>query len=78
MEEHVLDEKLQHDDSPEQEVERKEWIDVLRDGLTSINQDYAKAFLMKYDDNMSYEAMSNRLNVSVSARKCAYIVLKKS
>ncbi len=77
MEEHVLDEKLQHDDSPEQEVERKEWIDVLRDGLTSINQDYAKAFLMKYDDNMSYQAMSKRLNVSVSALKVRVYRAKK-
>lgn len=77
MEEHVLDEKLQHEDSPEKEAERKEWIDLLRDGLDNINQDYANAFLMKYDDNMSYQAMSKRLNISVSALKVRVYRAKK-
>lgn len=77
MPEHTLNKKLQDDDSPEQEIEKKEWVNLLRDGLSSINQDYAQAFLMKYDDNMSYKAMAKRLDVSVSALKVRVYRAKK-
>ncbi len=69
MGEQELNNKLEDDDLPDQAVERKEWLDLLKDGLDHINQDYAEAFLLKYDNNMSYKAMSKRLDVTVSALK---------
>lgn len=72
-----LDGELEHDDDPSRNMERKEWIDVLQKGLKAINQDYAEAFLMKYDDDMSYKAMSERLDVSVSALKVRVYRAKK-
>lgn len=77
LSENELDRQLEHSESPDQEVERKEWIEVLKEGLKSINPDYAEAFLMKYDDDMSYKVMSKRLDVSVSALKVRVYRAKK-
>ncbi len=72
-----LDRQLEHSESPDQEVERKEWLEILKEGLKSINPDYAEAFMMKYDSDMSYKAMSKRLDVSVSALKVRVYRAKK-
>ena len=72
-----LDKQLEYSDSPDLKMERKEWIEVLKEGLNTINQDYAEAFLMKYDNDMTYKAMSKRLDVSVSALKVRVYRAKK-
>lgn len=77
MDKQDLEGKLKHENFPDHEIERREWIEVLKKGLNSINEDYAEAFLMKYDDNMSYKAMSKRLDVSVSALKVRVYRAKK-
>ncbi|MDZ7680543.1 MAG: sigma-70 family RNA polymerase sigma factor [Fodinibius sp.] len=75
--ENELDNQLEYSDTPDRKMERKEWIEVLKEGLDSINKDYAEAFLMKYENNMSYKAMSKRLDVSVSALKVRVYRAKK-
>ncbi len=75
--EDVLNNKLQHDQSADMDLEQKEWIHLLRQGLDSISNEYAEAFLMKYDDNMTYKAMSDRLDASVSALKVRVYRAKK-
>lgn len=77
MDGHELEQKLGHYETPGDEFERKEWVDRLRQGLEAINEEYAEAFLMKYDDNMSYKAMSKRLDASVSALKVRVYRAKK-
>lgn len=77
MDEAVLERKLELHDSPAQEFEQREWISLLKKGLNSINPEYAEAFLMKYDDNMSYKVMSQRLGASVSALKVRVYRAKK-
>jgi RNA polymerase sigma-70 factor (ECF subfamily) len=51
------------------ELEQKEWSVLLKDGLALIKEEYAEAFIMKYEDQMTYQAMSTLLGVSVSALK---------
>lgn len=77
MKERDLDQKLRHEELPDQEIERKEWVEILNEGLSSINEDNAEAFLMKYDGSMSYKAMSERLGMSVSALKVRVYRAKK-
>jgi len=72
-----LDNQLENSDPPDREMERRQWIGVLKEGLDSINKDYAEAFLMKYDNDMTYKAMSKRLDVSVSALKVRVYRAKK-
>ena len=72
-----LDAQLENSDPPDREMERRQWIEVLKEGLNSINKDYAEAFLMKYDNDMTYKAMSKRLDVSVSALKVRVYRAKK-
>lgn len=75
--ENELNRQLKQSESPDREFEKKEWLKILKEGLKSINSDYAEAFLMKYDDDMSYKAMSKRLDVSVSALKVRVYRAKK-
>lgn len=77
MSEHDLDKKLQHSQNADADLEQKEWIDLLKQGLDAISDDYAEAFLMKYENNMTYKAMSDRLDASVSALKVRVYRAKK-
>lgn len=77
MDGYELDNKLQDNYLPDEELENKEWADLLERGLDYINEDYAKAFLMKYNDNMSYKAMAKRLDVKVGALKVRVYRAKK-
>jgi RNA polymerase sigma-70 factor (ECF subfamily) len=51
------------------EMEREERGAALWKALETLTPTYSVPFLMKYRDGMTYEAMSNRLDVSVSALK---------
>lgn len=77
MEEHDLERQMGYDASPDKDLERKEWVDLLKEGLNTITQDYAEAFLLKYEGDMTYEAMSQRLGASVSALKVRVYRAKK-
>lgn len=77
MDEHALQRKLEGEDSADREIERQQWIELLRKGLDSISKDYAVAFSLKYEHNMSYKAMSKRLGASVSALKVRVYRAKK-
>lgn len=69
METHELEAQMPESESAETEIESKEWNRLLEEALAYIDQDYATAFLMKYRDEMTYQAMSKRLDASVSALK---------
>lgn len=77
MEEDDLNRRLKEDELPNRDIERKEWNNTLKKGLDSINKEYAEAFMMKYSRNMSYKAMSKRLDASVSALKVRVYRAKK-
>lgn len=64
-----LEQQMPESEQPDKQVETDEWNQLLETALNKINEDYATAFLMKYSDNMTYKAMSERLDVSVSALK---------
>ena len=69
MDEHALQQQLEGEDSADRQLERQQWMELLEKGLESIGKDYAVAFSLKYEHNMSYKAMSKRLGASVSALK---------
>ena len=69
MEEHEVNRQLTDTDSPDHLLEQQEWNNLLYEALDAISQDYANAFLLKYRDDMTYQAMSKRMDVSVSALK---------
>ncbi|WP_138429565.1 RNA polymerase sigma factor [Fodinibius saliphilus] len=77
MDEQDLNSRLRDDGLPDKEVERQQWIALLQEGLDNINTEYAEAFMMKYNEDMSYKAMSNRLDASVSALKVRVYRAKK-
>lgn len=69
MDEGELEEKMKVEDLPDSQMESKEWKTILEEALAFITPMYAEAFLMKYRDNMTYKAMSQRLEVTESALK---------
>jgi len=69
FEQHELNEQLSHSELPDREVEQAERINLLEQALNQITDEYAEAFLLKYQDGMTYEAMSKRLGATVSALK---------
>ncbi|NGP89963.1 RNA polymerase sigma factor [Fodinibius halophilus] len=77
MDEQDLNSRLRDDGLPDEAVEQQQWIALLQAGLDHINDDYAEAFMMKYNGNMSYKAMSKRLDASVSALKVRVYRAKK-
>lgn len=66
---HEVQEILGHSISPEYDMETKETNIILYEALQKITPDYAEAFLMKYNDGLSYKEISEQLNVSVNALK---------
>jgi RNA polymerase sigma-70 factor (ECF subfamily) len=77
MNDFAVERHLESHDLPDEDLEQKEWLNLLKEGLNTITEDYAEAFLLKYEDNMSYKAMSKRLNISVSALKVRVYRAKK-
>lgn len=69
MEEHDLEPYMIQEKTPDQQIEAREWKELIKRGLQYITPEYAEAFLLKYRDDMTYQAMSKRLDVSVSALK---------
>lgn len=77
MNKYDLEQQMENQNSPDREVENKEWIMIMREGLNRITSEYAEAFLMKYESGMTYKAMSNRLGASESALKVRVFRAKK-
>ncbi len=69
MEEHVLENNFPETERPDQQFQAAEWSQLLEEALDAISPDYSQAFLYKYRDDMTYQAMSDRMDVSVSALK---------
>lgn len=69
MEESELESEMMLEESADSEIQNKEWKIILEEALTQITPIYAEAFLMKYRDNMTYQAMAKRLDVTESALK---------
>lgn len=69
METGELEARLESEDPPDRELENREWRIMLEEALTQITPLYAEAFVMKYSDNMTYQAMAKRLDASESALK---------
>lgn len=69
MEHYELESRMVDDGFADEEIERVEDQILLQRALKQINPEYAEAFLMKYRDGMTYEAMATRLDASVSALK---------
>jgi len=65
LERHMVDQEP----NPSRELEETEWNELLKRALDHLSRDYSEPFLLKYRDGMSYEVMSDRLGVSVSALK---------
>lgn len=77
MREHELEQEMEQADRPDTDIEKSEWIQLMKEGLDTINPEYAEAFLMKYKSKMTYQTMSQRLGVSVSALKVRVYRAKK-
>lgn len=69
MEQPDLESQLAESETPDQLLEQQQWQGLLNEALEKITDDYAQAFLLKYRDDMTYQAMSERLGVTVSALK---------
>ncbi|MDR8390302.1 RNA polymerase sigma factor [Aliifodinibius sp. S!AR15-10] len=69
MEQHNLEAMMTTNETPDQSLEQEEWNNLLDEALDSLSPEYAQAFLYKYRDEMTYQAMAKRMNVSVSALK---------
>lgn len=77
MKDHDLEEQMDSYNAPDMEMEKNQWISLLKKALDEINEDYAEAFLMKYEAGMTYKAMSKRLDASQSALKVRVYRAKK-
>lgn len=69
MENKEVEQNLGQGDSAEYRIQNIEWKQLLDRALNSISEDHATAFLMKYQDGMTYQVMAERLDVTVSALK---------
>lgn len=69
MEPHEQSILLQESRSPEKNLLDREELQLLREAVKRLSPEYAEPLLMKYRDGYSYEVISERLDVSVSALK---------
>lgn len=69
MEQDRLDAEMDHGESADQQYQNKERNALLYEALSQITPANAEAFIMKYRDDMTYKAMSERLDASESALK---------
>lgn len=69
MEPGFVDTAMQEIQTPHLNMELKEWKNLLAKALENLSIGYSEPFLLKYRDGLSYEAISERMDVSVSALK---------
>lgn len=77
LEESHLNKELTHYNLPDEQIERSQWLGLVKQGLNNITPKYAEAFSLKYEQNMTYKAMAKRLDASVSALKVRVYRAKK-
>lgn len=69
MESYELEAKMKVEELPDDDIEKQEQKELLERALSEITPIYAEAFLMKYRDNMTYKAMTKRLDANEGALK---------
>lgn len=69
LEPDFIQENMIYDGDPQSEIEENEMYTNLRQAIEKLPEDYREAIILKYQDNMTYLAMSKRLGVSVEALK---------
>ncbi|MDZ7693349.1 MAG: sigma-70 family RNA polymerase sigma factor [Balneolaceae bacterium] len=69
MEEETLNSRMSSTERPDELMEQQEWNRMLQQALNALAPGYSQAFLYKYRDNMSYQAIAKRMDLSVSALK---------
>ncbi len=67
--EELSDSWFESEDNPEHDMINRETAGLLDAGIKKLKPDYALPLIMKYREGLSYEAISEVLNVSVSALK---------
>lgn len=77
LEDAYLDKHLTDYNLPDEQIEKTQWLNLLRQGLNNINPEYAEAFSLKYERDMTYKAMAQQLDASVSALKVRVFRAKK-
>lgn len=69
MEQGYLEASLSDLKNPSHDLETKELDQLLNQAIKQLKAEYSQPFIMKYRDGMDYDAISFRLDVSVSALK---------
>ena len=69
MESHELEANMKAEELADDDIEKQEQEAILEKALSTIKPIYAEAFLMKYRDNMTYQAMAKRLDATEGALK---------
>jgi len=69
LEQGFIENQLHGDADPHETMETRETGNMLYKAIDKLTEEYAMPLLMKYRDGLSYEVMSERLDVSVSALK---------
>lgn len=64
-----LSKEMTNEGTPDEEIQKKEMKLLMDEALEQITPVYAEAFLLKYRDNMTYQAMAKRLDATESALK---------
>ncbi|MGF1671930.1 MAG: RNA polymerase sigma factor [Balneolaceae bacterium] len=60
---------MTEENTPDKKMEALEWSSRLNKALDKISVEYSEPLLLKYRDGLSYESISEQLDVSVSALK---------
>lgn len=69
LNEEIMDNSGSGQDNPESSLINSEMVELLNSSVEQLSPDYALPLTLKYREGLSYEAMSELLNVSVSALK---------
>jgi len=69
LEESFIDQEKSTDLQPDESIERRETKQALLDAIGKLSPDQSEPLLMKYRDGMSYQAISEILNISEPALK---------
>lgn len=69
MENYEVEAGMEPQEAADQKLLREESQQRLKDAIEQLQPDYAEPLLLKYQDGLTYEAMSRRLGVTVSALK---------
>jgi RNA polymerase sigma-70 factor, ECF subfamily len=69
MDHDQLQARMSDSSDPHRDLEKKQAALIMAESIEKLKTEYSEPLLMKYRDGLSYNAMSKRLGVSVSALK---------